>query len=73
MLADSATPQSASRLALVQSGLATIPEAAEYMRSSHRHIYTLFDQGLPSIKFAKRRLIPWAALHEWAAQHLAGG
>jgi excisionase family DNA binding protein len=46
-----------------ESPLATVREAARYLKLSKPSIYKLIDTGaLPSVKILKNRRIPWAAL-----------
>ncbi len=55
---------------LVESGLATIDEAAKYLRCSHTSIYRYFTEGLPFFQYGNKRRIPWVALHAFAAAGL---
>jgi len=58
---------------LVERGLVTIAEAAEFLGVGRTLIYSLMEKGeLPSCKLGKRRLIPKAALTALASERLVG-
>jgi excisionase family DNA binding protein len=53
---------------LVNDGLATVPEAAEFLSVSKGTIYNLMERGeLKYAKIGRNRRIPWAALKALAA------
>jgi excisionase family DNA binding protein len=63
-----ATPEN-----LVDDGLATVPEAAEFLRLSCGTVYNLMERGeLRYCKIGKNRRIPWVELKRLAAASLVG-
>jgi excisionase family DNA binding protein len=59
---------------LVEDGLVTVAQAAEFLSLSRATVYTLMDRGeLPFAKIGRSRRIPRRAVVELAAQHLRGG
>jgi excisionase family DNA binding protein len=56
------------------SPLATVPEAARYLRLSRSKVYEMLDRGeLPSVYFGKSRRVPWAALRTLAETGVVPG
>jgi excisionase family DNA binding protein len=55
--------KSTSRPQEAPEGLATIREAAEFLRVSRATVYVLMDEGrLPSHKIGKSRRVSWTGL-----------
>ena len=53
------------------SGFATVPESARFLRLSRGKLYQLMDaHELAYAKFGRSRRIPWAALREFAERSL---
>jgi excisionase family DNA binding protein len=60
-------------LELVANGLATVPQACEYLKISRAKLYVLMDAGdVRFCKLGKSRRIPWNTLRELAAAALVG-
>ena len=60
--------------ALVEDGLLTVPQAAEFLHLSKSSVYLMMDRGqLAYVKLGKSRRIPKRALIELAARELRGG
>ncbi len=58
----------AARMALVADGLASVREAAAFLKVSRSTLYKLMDAGgLVSVKIRGSRRIPWRVLKEFAA------
>jgi excisionase family DNA binding protein len=58
---------------LVADGLASVPQAAQFLGISRSKLYELMDQGqLVYCKLGRNRRIPWAAIKALAAQSLVG-
>jgi excisionase family DNA binding protein len=58
---------------LVQEGLATVPEAAEFLGLSRGTIYNLMERGeLKYAKIGRNRRIPWAEVKRLAAASMVG-
>jgi excisionase family DNA binding protein len=59
---------------LVEEGLATVREAALFLRVSRAKLYLMMDSGdLKYVKLGRCRRIPWRALKELAAAGLVEG
>lgn len=59
------------RTDLVSDGLATLTEAAEYLRVGKTTLYEMMANGeIPYCKVRKARRIPWKSLMEYAASSL---
>jgi excisionase family DNA binding protein len=62
------------RTALVEDGLLTVSEAAEFLKLSRSKLYQLMDDGeLAYSKIGCSRRIPRRAVVELAARNLQGG
>ncbi len=60
--------------ALVEDGLMTVREAADFLRISRSRLYELMDRGeLIYLKLGRSRRIPRRAVIELAARALRGG
>jgi excisionase family DNA binding protein len=58
---------------LVDDGLATVPQAAEFLGLSRGTIYNLMERGeLRYAKIGRNRRVPWAALKALAAASIVG-
>lgn len=56
---------------LMADGLATVGDAAEFLRASRSHVYNLMESGeLCYVKIGKSRRIPRRALIELAGRNL---
>jgi excisionase family DNA binding protein len=66
-------PLADRKLALVEDGLVSIPDACRFTGLSRSTLYGLMDRGeLVHAKIGKNRRIPVAALKELAARSLVG-
>ncbi len=59
--------------ALVEDGLLTVAQAADFLQISRSSVYMAMDRGLPFVKLGRSRRIPRRALIEFAARGLRGG
>jgi excisionase family DNA binding protein len=60
-------------LSLVADGLASIPEAADFLGISRGKLYSMMDKGeIKFCKLGKSRRVPWAALKKLAAEAVVG-
>ena len=58
---------------LISDGLATVGEASRFLSIGRSKLYCLMDAGeLPHCKFGRARRIPWASIHQLAADSLRG-
>lgn len=58
---------------LVREGMASIPEACQYLGVKRSLLYRLMERReLPWAKIGARRVIPWRALRRYAAERLVG-
>jgi excisionase family DNA binding protein len=59
---------------MIDSGFATVKEAAAYMRVSTAQVYRMLDNGeLPHAKCGRAaKRIPWLALRGYLARQLGG-
>jgi len=58
----------------VKDRLLTVEDAAKLLHVGRSTMWRLFkEEGLPSIKVAKRRLVPVEALDEWIAARVKKG
>ncbi|MEW6777689.1 MAG: helix-turn-helix domain-containing protein [Bdellovibrionota bacterium] len=58
----------AARMALVADGLASVREAAAFLKVSRSTLYKLMDAGgLASVKIRGNRRVPWRVLRQFAA------
>jgi excisionase family DNA binding protein len=59
---------------LVADGMATVKEAAAFLRVSVAQLYNLMHNGdVPYLKIGRSRRVPRRALIELAARNLVGG
>jgi excisionase family DNA binding protein len=67
-----ATPERSADEQMVQEGFADVAEAQRFLGGlSRATIYNMMDaRELPYAKFGRRRMIPWHALHQYAARSL---
>jgi excisionase family DNA binding protein len=59
---------------LISDGYAKVKEAAKFLGCSETRVYELIYAGvLSNARHGNRRVIPWAALHKYAAERLNVG
>ena len=51
-------------------GLASIEDAAKYLRVGRTTVYELMKEELPSVRIGTRRLIPWIELRRFLNSRL---
>jgi excisionase family DNA binding protein len=67
----SQTTAPTSAASLVEDGLATVGQAADFLGLSRATLYALMERGeLPFCKIGKSRRVPRRALQEFAASNL---